>query len=113
MLKDRIFKTSTPILTPVTLNDGVTVYVRSLSGAELGRVHHLTETLRKAGKDPTEVNVLAVIWAVCDEDGKPVFDAQDSEAVSALPWQTFQQLVQAILKASGLASDSLDEAKND
>ena len=111
MLKEQIFKASAPKITPVEL-DGVTVYVRSLTGAELGKVHHLTETFKAQGKDPSAVNVSAVIWAVCDQDGKPVFGPEDAEAVSGLPWQSFQQLVQGVLKASGLDSDSLDEAKN-
>jgi len=111
MLKEQIFKASAPTLTPVELN-GVTVYVRSLTGAELGRVHHLTETFRAQGKDPSEVNVSAVIWATCDQDGNPVFSSTDAEAVAGLPWQTFQLLVQAVLKASGLDSDSLQDAKN-
>jgi hypothetical protein len=91
----------------------VTVYVRSLTGAELGRVHHLTGQFKAQGRDASEVNVSAVIWAVCDQDGKPVFGPEDAEQVAGLPWQAFQQLVQAVLKASGLDADSLSDAKND
>jgi hypothetical protein len=111
MLKDQIFKASVPKLTPVALQ-GVTVYVRSLTGRELGMVHHQTETLKAQGKDPSEVNVNAVLWATCDQDGNRVFGQEDAEAVAGLPWQAFQQLVQAVLKASGLDADSLQDAKN-
>lgn len=111
MLKDKLFQASAPKVTPVEI-DGVTVFVRSLTGAELGKVHHLTETFKAQGKDPSAVNVSAVIWATCDEEGKPVFGPEDAEAVAGLPWQSFQRLVQGVLKASGLDSDSLDDAKN-
>jgi len=113
MLKDQLFKASAPKLTAVELPGEVTVYVRSLTGTELGRVHHLTEQFKAQGLDVSEVNLSAILWAVCDQNGTPVFGPEDAGQVGSLPWQTYQQLVQAVLKASGLDSDSLDDAKKD
>lgn len=111
MLKDQIFKASIPKLEPVELSDGLTVYVRSLSGGELGRINYLRDKLTAENKDTTEVGVWAIMWGVCDQDGKQVFTVEDYDQVAALPWTHFNTLIMAVTKASGLNAEALDEAK--
>lgn len=77
------------------LGDGATLGVKLLSAAEFLR---LSNAAKPQGEQAYACWLLA---CVCDEAGKPVFAADDIEAVTALPFPLVNRLIDAAQRVNG------------
>jgi hypothetical protein len=74
------------------------VFVRSLTTRELQEA----ERANVEGADGIDLLYRQVLCAVCDEDGHPVFKAEDEPIVSSLPFGVVKILSEAVNEISGL-----------
>lgn len=87
---------------------GQTLYVRTLSAGDSVRYQSVV-----SDKGASEALPLLVVLAVCDEDGKRVFDEGDVEAISNKSPKTLETIVEAILSLNGITEDEIEAEKKD
>lgn len=65
----------------------------------------------RAMTDPTEAAVSAIILGACEEDGTPIFNAEQFDELMSLDFEILNQLSAAVLAHSGLFKER-ETAKN-
>ena len=88
---------------------GGEVYVRVLTLREVGEIQHA----QKDAADPLSVYPRLVMLAAVNEDGSPLFDPNDKEAVAGLPWPVVNTIAEAALRISRMAPEDKGGPKGD
>ena len=97
-LRDDIFAKFAPTPQKVEGMNGLPVYARSLSGADLFDLNAAEATADKY--------LLTVLRGACDEKGERIFSDDDREKVRSLPRDFCGPVSDLVLKLSGLAGDA-------
>lgn len=96
--KDQILASARKFLPrPIEVPELGTVYVRPLSLDGYARLNQA-----QASKDTAQVAVVLISEGICDEQGKPLFGADDAEAIRALPMTICDLLVGVVQDASAI-----------
>lgn len=101
---------------------GVTYPLRSVFADEYAKIEAKLTAATMAGRDGktgkheaglATANALIIQLHVCDDEGNPLFSAEDLDALRKLPNSTTQAIVSACLKLSGIDGADLETlAKN-
>lgn len=112
-IRDNILNAKVKKLHEVSITDpewGVdTLYIKLMNGRE--RLAFQKEAQKMKGNDESLVIPFVLIHTVCDEEGKPIFSSDDSEAILNLNGTEVDKLFTASLKVNGLMDNSLEETK--
>lgn len=80
-----------------------TVYVRTLSVADVAAV--------RAHKDEVAATVALVCAACCDEEGKRLFQDQDTDRLRNKSWSVIERIAMKAMLHNALTPDAVEEAK--
>ena len=100
--KDLLFSMFAPKVVPVTLeHEGAKqeLFVRELSADQVFR---LQEQQKKNGENNELFTINLLSAALCDEDGKRIFDEKSARALSGMQVKAFNALAKAVAEAVGL-----------
>ena len=95
-----------PQVEPVELDAG-TVYVREFDGHTRARLAKLANS----GAD-ADLGTWAVLFASCDETGKPSYTEDDFARVDAVPAKVLEKVALAALALNGMSPESVTEKKS-
>lgn len=113
-LKQQILgKPDTKIVSVEVPDWGMAINVRSFSGHDRAKLMHLKAEAENDPAKMAQLNVHFVILAVCDDNGTPIFNDKDFEALSNKSATALDTITEAALKLNGLAPDSVDDKKKD
>jgi hypothetical protein len=104
-LRDKYLSTRPGKLTTTDVDGWGTVYLRSLTIAELDELADQEHVDQKAA------TLLAFTRFVVDGNGARVFSDDDVDSVRGLPAQVVAQVVSAGFRASSVGPDAVEEAK--
>ena len=97
-LKDDIFAKFSPKPARVEGLNGLPVYAKALSGADLFDLN--------AAETTADKYLLTVLRGACDADGLRTFSEEDRDRVRELPREFCGPVSDLVLKLSGLAGDA-------
>ena len=103
-LRDLILKADDLKRVPVEVPEWeTTVYVRTMTGLEQDRFEVFA-------KEEGGLNVRAalLVASVCDEDGQPVFVAEDIPALGEKSGAALDRLVEVAMRLSGIGKKDMD-----
>lgn len=106
---DRLRAAAAIKVTSVVIN-GETFHVRSMSGAERAQFWADAETAKKDGKMMSDADIAAI--GFCEEDGTAVFKTKQAavEALGEIDGTALNALANAVMSASGLGKNAVEEA---
>ena len=95
------------------------VMVRSLAAGERERFIELGKVAEKAKEEKSSEhakcakNALIFVWSCCvtDGEGEPIFRETDVEKILSVPAPVFDFITDQCMRASGVAPDSIEDAK--
>lgn len=87
--------------------NGLTVYVRGLTGAERVQLQQMATAAQNGGEPVADYKIVAL--GLCDSDGVRLFD--DPEQVAVLDGAVLAKLAQAIFEQSGLTETAVADAE--
>lgn len=87
--------------------DGLSLYVRSMTGAERVQLQRWQAEAATGGDPLTDSRVAAL--GLCDEHGERLYS--DPAALAALEGAALARISRAVLRASGLVDDAVDDAE--
>jgi hypothetical protein len=93
-------KSSLPRREAVTRPSGETVYAQEFNAGEMDRFE---SEHAEAGRQGFRSRL--IVHGVRDEEGRPVFQPEDLEAVAALPWSVAEPLAAAVVRVNKLGAD--------
>lgn len=109
--KRLLLKTFAPRVVPIKVDyDGkvVDLFVRELSARQ---VFDLQAVQKKEGADNESFTTALVAQALCDEEGKPVFNLEEAKELSGMQVRAFNKMAEAIAVAVGLQPVKKEEEK--
>jgi len=80
-----------------------TVYIRRLSLDD-------QDAMSEEGRSSADMTVAVLIAALVDDEGKPIFTAEDLPAIRAMPFVIVAKVFAQSAKLNGLTTKELDEA---
>lgn len=111
MLKNQIFKAQDVKLEAVEVPEwGVTLHVKTLSGAERAKLRSISDALSKSGRE-SEADTHLLILSACDAQGNKVFNDNDFTALNEKNASVITRVAMAALKVNGLGEQAVEEAK--
>lgn len=93
---------------------GLAVFIRPLTVLEHARLADLgAKYERGSNVDRMKNGTMRLVqWSVCDEEGNPLFETADIEALMNKPTSAFLRLQDEILALSGMTGESRKELEN-
>ncbi len=111
MLRDLILNASDLPRQAINVAEwGCTVYVRTLTGTERDAFDSETAKLGEEGKALFRARMAAA--TLCDENGEPVFTAEDAEALGRKSGKVLDRLWDVAAKLNGFGQSVEDDRKN-
>ncbi len=110
LTRDQILAAPDVEVRPVEVPEwGGTVYVRTLSGAQAEAYHAMI----REGETASNVRAKLVACAACDEQGNPLFSADDVEALGTRSFRALDRVFEAALELNALGAAGAEaEEKN-
>lgn len=96
--------------------EGITVYVKGLTGKGLLAYNEKIEELKTSNPELNASNSIEIVAyliksTLCDDEGTLLLTDEDMPRIMDKPFDTLQTLALVAMELSGLSSDTIGEAK--